>query len=47
MFEEVDVVRLNLDETVYAEQASKLEPLAHIVEKTSRRKMKKLEVPFL
>ena len=26
-FEIVDVVRLNLDELVYAEQASKLEPL--------------------
>ena len=27
VFEIVDVVRLNLDELVYAEQASKLEPL--------------------
>ena len=43
MLKIIDVVRLNLDETVYAEQASKLnKPLAYIVEKTSRRKKKKL-----
>ena len=43
VFEIVDLVRLNLDDTVYAEQASKLEPPAYIVEKTSRRKKKKLD----
>ena len=43
VFEIVDIVRINLNETVYAEQASKLEPLAYIVEKTSRRKLNKLD----
>ena len=43
VFEIVDIVRLNLDDTVYADQASKLEPLGYVVEKTSRQKIKKLD----
>ena len=44
VFEIVDVVRLNLKETMYAEQAGSFEPLAYIVEKTFRREIKKLDI---
>ena len=40
VFEIVDLVRLNLDDTVYAEQASNFEPLAYIVEKLPVEKKK-------
>ena len=52
VFEIVDLV-INSDDTVYAEQASKLEPLAYIAEKTSRPKKKKVDskkfklIPFV